>query len=134
MTIRDVLLPALRAAFPHRGLRAGDTPNVVAVFPAACAEVGDLTIHDDGDEATIYLGHVTHTHFGPTYLDQPEDERALAIRDEVVEFLRELLADRVLLYSVEGSEDGWSRYDGTIPRDIPRSAKKFVWSRRIHRH
>ena len=130
MTIRDVLLPALRATFPDRGMREGDTPNVVAVFPAACAEVGDLTIYDDGDEATIVFEHVTHGHFVPDDDDLSEDERVRRLTNGVVEFLRDVFADRVLLFTTGKGRGpaGWTIYDGTVPPLVPRFAHKFVWS------
>lgn len=61
--IRNVLVPALHARFPDRGLRTGDPPEPIAVFPAARPEVGDLCIWGDGDVATAAIGEVTHDHF-----------------------------------------------------------------------
>lgn len=43
-TIREVLVPALEAAFPNRGLRVGKAPGFVVVFAAAPAAVGDLFV------------------------------------------------------------------------------------------
>ncbi|MHC9539942.1 MAG: hypothetical protein AB9903_10520 [Vulcanimicrobiota bacterium] len=60
--IRDVLLPKLMDRFPGRGLRTGAPPGLIAVFPAAHPEVGDLTIYDDGEEATVCIGTITHGH------------------------------------------------------------------------
>jgi len=57
--IRDVVLPALLAHFPNRGFRLDDSPNAIGIFPAAHDSVGDVTIHDDGDKATIFVGAIT---------------------------------------------------------------------------
>jgi hypothetical protein len=51
--IRDVLLPALQSRFPSRGFRADASPNAIGSFPSAHEQVGDVTIWDDGDEATV---------------------------------------------------------------------------------
>lgn len=139
--IREILLPALEAAFPASGMRIGNPPGPVAVFPAACAEVGDVQVYDDGEEATVVIENVTHHHTNP-YDSSPYDpkmtpsERAQWITDEVVEFLHALFDDRVLLWSRQQGKGGggWSRpYEGIIPDDVPQDADVFVWSGRVER-
>ena len=126
--IREILLPALRAQFSDRGLRAGDSPNTIAVFPAAHDAVGDLTVLDDGDEATIFVGTITHLHFDGDSSSKPNvDER---ITDEVVSFLAELFDDRILLWKSRSPA-----HDGAMPRSdaknfsgIGSSDLTYVWS------
>jgi len=61
--IRDVLLPKLMDRFPGRGIRTGTPPGPIAVFPASHPEVGDLSIYDDVEEATVSIGMITHGHY-----------------------------------------------------------------------
>lgn len=136
VTIRDVLVPALQAAFPNRGLRVGSAPDPVAVFPAVCAEVGDVEIYDDGDEAMFSINHVTHLHIGPDSLQGSPLERARSITEEVIEYLRLLFDDRLLLWSRQKGQGGggWLvDHEGGLPDDVPDDADLFVWSRRIER-
>src|SRR5262245_9296260 len=95
--IRAVLLPALLANFPYRGFETRE-PSTIGVFPAAHEDVGDVTIVDDGDEATVYIGEITHTHFNPYDQTLSDAELAETVSDDVVGFLAELFADRVLLW------------------------------------
>ena len=126
--IRDTLLPALRAQFPDRELRPGDSPNTIGVFPAANDEIGDLTVLDDGDEATIYVGVITHLHFdGDTSSKAEVDER---IADEVVSFLAELFADRILLWRscAPGHDGAMPLNDAKNLSGIGASDLTYLWS------
>jgi hypothetical protein len=131
--IADVLIPQLRAKFSDRGLLVGSPPDPIAVFPARCEAVGPLTIYDDGDEVTIDIANVAHGHVNPYDQATSEAEIAQWVTDCVVNFLEELFADRVLLWAVDGGRvGGWrTSFDGAIPRDIPKEADLFVWSREL---
>jgi hypothetical protein len=126
--IRDLLLPALIANFPDRGFQA-DEPPMIGVFPAAHPEVGDVTIYDDGDEATVYIGEITHTHFNPYDQSLTDAQIAATVTCDVVDFLTELFADRVLLWtSLENGSGGCQSldYDGGRPRKS--DVLTYVWS------
>jgi hypothetical protein len=133
VTIAGALAPALRAVFPDARVRISAPPDPVAVFPAACAEVGDAVVYDDGDEATIIIRNVGHHHVQADDADLSGDERARWIAEQVVGFLRDLFADRVLLWSVQGRSSGHQPYEGRIPAEVPEHADVFLWSRRIAR-
>lgn len=136
MSIRDSLIPALQEAFPDHGIRVSAPPDPIAVFPALCAEVGDVLVYDDGDEATIVIENVTHHHTNPYDSGISEHERELWITERVLAFLHELFSDRVLLWSVEKGRTcgGWhGNFNGIVPSNIPAEADTYVWSRRISR-
>ena len=106
--IRDVLLPALQSKFPNRDFRTDDSQNAIGTFPCAHEEVGDVTIWDDGDEATVGIGDITHGHFNPYDENLTQEEVENRITQEVVAFLTDLFADRVLLWkSPDGGSGGW---------------------------
>lgn len=117
--IREVLLPALQAKFPDCGFRLGELANVVGAFPAVHPEVGDVTIWDDGDEATVGVGEITHGHFNPYDEGLSEKEIADRVTSDVVEFLDDLFADRVLLWkSPDGRSGGWRILDNDTPYSL----------------
>ncbi len=134
-TIREILVPALEAAFPASGLRISSPPEPVAIFPAVCAEVGDVLIYDDGDEATVVIEKVTHHHTNPYNTDMTPHERAVWVTNEVVAFLHALFDDRVLLWSRQQGKGGSGSqpFNGVIPTDLREGADTFVWSRRVVR-
>jgi hypothetical protein len=106
--IRDVLLPILRERFAGRGLLTGASPDPIAVFPAMHPAVGDVFIWDDGEEATLGVGAITHSHFNPYDSSLTPGERANYVSEEVVAFLDDLFADRILLWkSPDGGSGGW---------------------------
>ena len=57
------------------------------------------------------------------------------VTEAVVDFLRDLFADRILLWSFDQGRGGggWQPYEGVIPEDIPESADVFLWAGRIRR-
>ena len=134
MKIYEILIPALKSAFPNQEIRFSVPPNPVAVFPAACPEVGEVQIYDDDDEATVCIEYITHYHENCYDYGLTEAERFNRITENVIEFLLDLFDDTVLLYSYDKGRSGGgciSNFDGTIPDDTPGNADLFVWSKRI---
>jgi hypothetical protein len=128
--IRDVLVPALQARFRTRGIKTGTPPGPIAVFPAANPAVGDISIFDEGNEAKLQIGTLTHQHFNPYNTSLSQSERAKIITEEMVEFLRRLFADRVLI--LRGRGTAWSNVrvlddDDELPA-IPPNTEGFLWS------
>jgi hypothetical protein len=134
MTIRDVLVPMLTARFGERGLRLGEPPDPIAVFPAAHAAVGDVRIADSGTSADVAVGDIAYDHFFNPYDEERGTDAAVqGIANEVVRFLDELFADRLLMWrSVDGRTRGWrERGDAlhTAPLVIDdREYQMYVWS------
>jgi hypothetical protein len=128
--IRENLLRELNDRFPGRGMRTGVPPDPIAVFPAMHPEVGEVKIWDDGDEATIEIGRITHGHMNPYGASMSEDEVAREVTRQVVEFLEDLFTDRVLLWvSADGRSGGWKVLSDTVETsDPPRGTCIFVWS------
>ena len=60
---------ALRSAFPEVAFVLFSAPDPVATLDGPCADLSPLQIFDDGDEAIIYLGTVTHVH-SPRYWEK----------------------------------------------------------------
>src|SRR5262245_39329931 len=128
--IRSILLPALRARFSRRELRAGMPPEPIAVFPAAHSAVGDVSIWDNDDEATVSVGEIAHQHFNPHDSSLSAPERAEWITEEVVNFLERLFADRVLF--LKSRQSNWSSTqrleDGDPVPEIRSDVDAFLWS------
>jgi hypothetical protein len=95
--LRDVLVPEIRARFAGRQMRIGKSPGPVIVFPAVDAEVGDLRIHDDGDEVTLFIGDHSHLHFSIDADAGEEQEQMREVTESTLDFLSNLFADRVLM-------------------------------------
>ena len=132
MTIlTDAIVPVLKARFVGRPVIFGNPPGPVATFPAAHADVGELVIHDDGDEFTLYVGKFTHVHFGDYDESLSESARAAKIVDNLVSFLDDVFADRMELFGSH-TGGGGCRKRGNTPRGgasrLHFGARTYVWS------
>ncbi len=133
--IRESILAELKRRYPEEPYRVGDEGNIVAVFPAKCSEVGDVTIWDDGDEATVMIENITHGHFNPYDESLSEEERDRRVTEEVCDFLDALFRDDVLLWTSDRA-GGWARLDlckdgekeDDLISGLKKGAKYFVWS------
>jgi hypothetical protein len=136
MAIREILAPMLSERFPDRGLQLGSAPDPIAVFPAAHPEVGAASVWEgSGFGADVAVGDVARDHFFNPY----EEERATPVAAEgiarnVLRFLEELFADRLLMWrSTDGRTKGW-RERGEAGHTAPlvvddRAYYTYIWSR-----
>lgn len=134
MAIRDILVPMLVDRFADRGLRLGDPPDPIAVFPAAHPEVGEVRISDRDTSADVAVGDIAYDHFfNPYDEERGTDTAAAGIAKEVVRFLQELFTDRLLMWrSSDGRTRGW-RERGDAGHSAPlvvddREYRTYVWS------
>ena len=125
----DLLIPQLRERFPDRPFRLETTPHLQLVFPAVHSAVGDLVIMEEGDELILIAGNFTHGHFANYDYDKSVEYKAEVITRDILRFLTDLFADRVILWGSHRGGGGW------YPRDLegdqlsPRRAGPLcVWS------
>jgi hypothetical protein len=128
--IRECLVQAFQTDLADHPGRYEAEGNLVATFPAAHPEVGDVRVWDDGDEATVGIGDITHFHVNPydSALSQTELEGWVA--GEVVRFLHLLFEDRVLLWKGTKGGSGGSKELDSPPTSVPVDPEKqwFLWS------
>ena len=129
--IRDSLIPALKKEFPDQQVTFGEPPQPIAIFSAAHESVGKVIIYDDGDEATILIEKITHGHFNPYNPSLSEKERDALVTENVVEFLKALFSDQVLLHTTADNHiGGWTRLDlENGPVELSPSFQYFLWTR-----
>ena len=53
--IRDHLVPAVKEVFPNLAFKISPTSNPIISLSSSSAEIGDLHIYDDGDQATVII-------------------------------------------------------------------------------
>jgi hypothetical protein len=128
--IRDYLVPALKDRFPERAFVFGEPPAPEATIVFPYPEIGPVEICDDGDEVTVFIGRVTHGHFGCYEESLSEDEKQKKIVADVTEFLAALFEDRVVLLRIfRGWSGGWRLLK---PHEHPKRSwfwEQFLWSR-----
>jgi len=123
--IRDKLISRLRECFPDRRAVLGEPPGPVVVYPAEHPEVGDVEIFDHGGEITLVAGRFTHGHFSD-YGSWSVEESARRIVEDVVSFLEDLFADRVVMWGSHEGGGGWHGRDADPAWRV--AGPVYVWS------
>ncbi len=82
-------------------------------------------LRDDEEEITAYLGHFTHRHFS-NYEDIPTAEKEKVIAEDVINFLDDLFADRIVMWGSHHGMGGSHPVNSRSLLGIGR--KKYVWT------
>ena len=130
MPIRDVLLPRLSSQFAARKPVFATHPSPDVVFPAAHPEVGQICVWDDGDELTLAVGDLTHTHFNPYDPSLSEIELAERVSSDLLEFLEDVFADQVVFWQATDGRAGGGcvRRPDRVEPDGRHDVRRFLWS------
>jgi len=130
--LREVVIKALQSEFGDR-VKINPGSKEFAVFEAKDPAVGDAILEEDGDEVTIFVGDITHGHFGSyeSSLSLKQDHEEI-VAQSVVSFLIDLFADKYFLKQSRwyGS---WIRCDKVKETDmLSPKVRWFKWSGPIH--
>ena len=104
--IRDHLVPAVKEVFPNLAFKISPTSNPIISLSSSSAEIGDLHIYDDGDQATVIITGITHGDFGVYDENLNTEEKEQIITEDVISFLVTLF--RIALFSTELSQKAWA--------------------------
>lgn len=112
MALRDILVPALRERYRDRRVQlfADAERGPLARFPAAHPEIGDLELAASARDTgvNVRIGDVLHDDFYSLDTHLTDAERHRRVMEEVVRFLDELFADRLLFWKgTDGDAFGW---------------------------
>jgi hypothetical protein len=131
--IRYYVISQLKERFPSVAFSFDDPPKPVALLQSPCLALGELQIHDDGDEATVYFVNATHGHFGCYDETLDAERREKQIAEDVVEFLDSLFKDRVVIWrALGGIAGGWRILQPDEDAPEPSAFRKqFLWSREL---
>jgi hypothetical protein len=128
--ISDYLVPAVKEVFPNLAFKISPTSNPIISLFASSAEIGDLHIYDDGDQATVIITGIAHGDFGVYDENLNTEEKEQVITEDVISFLVTLFCDRVVLYRTSSKGiAGWTVIEQGV-KDIEFVAGReyFVWS------
>lgn len=128
--IRDSLIPIIQERYIATGVQIGSPPDAIVVFSAKDERVGDLSICDDGDEATVYIGNITHVHFNPYNPQLSQEEIDKEVTDDVLGFLEDMFSDKILLWKARESGSGGCQNvdftEGSL--ELRENVDYFLWS------
>jgi hypothetical protein len=110
--VTDYLDERLPGQFEKIAPREGFSPFIR--FKPKWPDFGDIDLHDDGYEVTIFFGRFTHSHFG-NYEDISDEEKEQHIAEDVFEVLNDTFNDR---YEFWGSHNGMGGFQGVEYADI----------------
>jgi hypothetical protein len=123
----------LKASFPELPFAFTDQGRLIASLPMPNRE-GDLLLYDDGDEITVFLGDITHCHFSQEYLGDGQYSPETEACEELLDYLKDLFADRVIFYHRRNRTGDGSTQLPTIDRanELQAECKCFLWSRTLN--
>jgi hypothetical protein len=115
----------LEREFPAARVQESDAPMSLEI-EAAHPAVGPMHIQIDPDEITVFVGP-THCHF-----DLDDDAPEARSVQPAITFVREVLADRIVLWSSFGAAGAYAR-DESVGFRVPWPVKRLLWSGPIER-
>jgi len=129
--IRDRLISEIKKTFSGWDMAINPVDNPIIRFPAAQKDIGDVLIYDDGDEATVYVENISLGHFNPYDETLTQEQREIAVTEDVISFLQALFADRVLLHTAPDHRmGGWTRLDlHHGPVALSPDRRYYLWSK-----
>lgn len=126
--LAEELTAALKKEFPRAAITYDSPPNPIATFAAIQEAVGRIFVYDDGDEITVSVENISHAHFNPYDEELSEEARAERIIPEVMEFLHQLLGDKILL--IRSNRGGaWMPLESAEIKGLKDNCRYYLWSR-----
>jgi hypothetical protein len=99
-----------------------------ARFDPKHPDVGGVVVEEDASELIVYIGGITHGHFGSYNSGLSEAEHQKIIAQDLVDFLVDLFADGYFLFKSERS-GGWTHRDLISDEDMESPQTEwFLWS------
>jgi len=132
-------LTELGRVVPRDGFRTEFTDRLVVTIPARDPEVGDITVWLGGNEITVGIGQLHHSHFEAYTQTAPTlDEREQAAAESAARYIRDILDDRVhfqVQFEAGRCRGSSSWYPEHSERLRPISGvdefREYVWSHRV---
>lgn len=119
------LIPKLEAHFPGQFSVVG----TVVSFPAKYPAVGNLEVHDDAEELTVYAGNFTHLHFSSYDSSLSAAEAAERIAEDVFVFLVKMFSDQIVMWGSQTGRGGcYEREAGPTSIFSFARGEEYVWS------
>jgi hypothetical protein len=109
-----------------------DEDNHQVIIPPIHEGFGNLEIEDDIDELIVFVGNFTHWHAGCYDERLSEEEKAIEIAEAVMDFLRDVVNDQIVLWRSPEGGGGFDRLESLQRPFNPH--QKWLWSGPIGHH
>ncbi len=128
------ILAELKTRFPDHLYQVGEDQETIAIFPAVHPSVGNVTIFDDGDEATVFIEKIFHFHSNPYDDSLSERQRNRWIVEDIMPWLEAFFDNKMLLWRTPRGSAGSELLSDAPVEDWMESGKEyFVWTGPIER-
>lgn len=130
MTIREALVIGFKARFPGVPCSIVDGAGWELKVQAPNPQLGFVSVTDDRDEATVFVGELTHGHFDWYDGSLSDDARVRLVSDSVLTFLDDLFHDRVVVWTAgPGRSGGWRVLEEGEAPQPRKGVSSHLWSR-----
>lgn len=102
----DRFISAFEKHFPAQPFKVRYADATV-VIPCGNPEIGAIKIQDDLNELIVFVGIITHRHFGGYTQSFSAEERTEDAAAQVIEFLSDVFAGKVEFYRYGNDGGGW---------------------------
>ena len=134
----ELTIEKLKKNLPDLQLEINKNDSSITI-PAKIKEIGDLVIVDDKIELTVYIGSLTHCHFGCYEANYPESQKQKYIAESVIELLTDLFNNKIIVWKYNDSSGGFYYIEGNeAEQDTPIEAplekpkvERYTWSERL---
>jgi hypothetical protein len=125
----EAIVRKLEAGFSSLQFFVDEEKHAI-VIPPIQEGFGSIEIQDDGDELIVVVGNFTHWHPGCYTEELSNEEKTEAIAEDVVEFLRDVLNDKIILWGSHKEGGGFVyRDEQQNQASQPETCQKWLWSR-----
>lgn len=134
----ELTIAKLKENLPDLQLEINKNDSSITI-PAKIKEIGDLVIVDDKIELTVYIGSLTHCHFGCYEANYSESQKQKYIAESVIELLTDLFNNKIIVWKYNDSSGGFYYIEGNeAEQDTPiedplekPKVERYTWSERL---
>lgn len=129
-TLSALAKHAVQVNFPGLAMSYGEPPEAIITVEPVHPDFGPVEVLDDEVELTVHCGRFTHVHLSNFDEAITPEERNARIVADLIDFLRDVFADRVEFWGSHRSGGGCRvrHSQGPVSQFLGVADAEFTWS------
>ncbi len=123
----------IESTFPSLEFITNEKKGLIAI-PPKDKDIGFIEIQDDTNEATVFIGNFTHSHFGCYEENFTAGQKTNYIVAEVMTFLNDMFNDQVVMWGSHTKGGGYylKGNKSNSKTLLGKQHEEWVWSGPLH--